>query len=106
MLKFDLFEAMKALECFGEDVRLMVMPDCRGGYEVRVSYCPELTESFFKNYEKKGVCAIHAGMSHKWTYPLESPDLRTCKYCGETQQRQVVHVPTEKWASVAAGSKI
>ena len=56
----------------------------------------DVTESFFKDYEKRGVCAIHKGMAHKWTY-YPGNNKRTCKYCGDVQERKTVMVQKEVW---------
>ena len=56
----------------------------------------DVTESFFTDYKKRGVCAIHKGMAHKWEY-LPRANTRTCKYCSEVQERKTVMAQKEKW---------
>jgi hypothetical protein len=56
----------------------------------------DITEEFFMDYEKRGVCAIHKGIVHKWAYQPDS-DIRTCAYCGETQKKELVTVQKEVW---------
>lgn len=59
----------------------------------------DVTDSFFADYRKRGVCAIHGGMAHKWTYDVELA-IRTCEYCGEKQEKKTVMVPKDVWENV------
>lgn len=45
-----------------------------------------VTDEWWAEYRQIGVCAIHNGTAHHWTYGVE---IRSCDYCGEVQRRGV-----------------
>jgi hypothetical protein len=57
----------------------------------------DVTEAFWSDYLKKGVCAIHGDNSHKWN--IEG-DLRTCEYCGKQERKKIIMKPTVTWGAV------
>lgn len=54
----------------------------------------DITEEFYEQYAKIGVCAIHKDRAHKWDYQEER---RVCQYCGKTQYKKVVFKPEVIW---------
>ena len=62
----------------------------------RVDEWEDVTEWFFSEYEKKGVCAIHGDFAHKWQ-PLNS-NQRICEYCKKVETSSVTFGPKVRWA--------
>lgn len=56
----------------------------------------ECTDDFMADYLRRGVCAIHNGMAHKWT---ESGGKRTCEYCGLTEKAMVKILTKQIWVA-------
>jgi len=56
----------------------------------------DVTDAFWIDYLKKGVCAIHGDHAHNW---VQDGDFRTCQYCREMQQKQIIMMPREIWVS-------
>lgn len=56
----------------------------------------DVTDSFWSDYLKKGVCAIHGDYAHKFH---ENGDLRTCEYCGKKERKQTSMVEIDAWQS-------
>ncbi|MDD2462457.1 MAG: hypothetical protein PHI97_00505 [Desulfobulbus sp.] len=56
----------------------------------------DITDEFFADYERRGVCAIHDDMVHVWE--KSSPDERRCVYCGKTETRAIIFAPQEVWS--------
>lgn len=54
----------------------------------------EITEEWWAEYTKKGVCAIHGDLSHEW---VEDGDTRTCKHCGKQEHRTTKLVEITVW---------
>jgi hypothetical protein len=55
---------------------------------------PEVTEEFFAEYSRIGVCAIHGDMAHKWEY---GGSLRGCEYCGKVERKKIKMVEVVSW---------
>lgn len=53
-----------------------------------------VTESWFRQYARKGVCAVHQSFGHKFV--SINRNARVCEYCGEHQRRAVETVKTIK----------
>jgi deoxyadenosine/deoxycytidine kinase len=64
--------------------------------EYRLEEWQDITDQFFKDYEHRGVCAIHGDMAHKWPLNPDS-DIRVCEYCGVKQIKKIEMVPQESW---------
>lgn len=56
----------------------------------------DITEEFFADYQKRGVCAIHDDTAHKWTDD-QNTSMRTCEYCGKTERQRLIFVPQMVW---------
>lgn len=56
----------------------------------------DVTDAFWSDYMKKGVCAIHGDYAHNWS---QEGGRRTCSYCGKTEKRETRMVPTEVWVA-------
>lgn len=54
----------------------------------------DVTEWFYDEYRKKGVCSIHDNFAHKFT---ENGDTRICDYCGKTQHKTIEIVERVIW---------
>lgn len=58
----------------------------------------DVTEAFWTDYMKKGVCAIHGDNAHEWD---EKDDgLRYCIYCCETQILKTKMVEVSEWVKL------
>lgn len=57
----------------------------------------DVTEEFWADYLKRGVCAIHGDRAHKWGQDEDESDERTCLYCGKQEKKRIVMVPREIW---------
>lgn len=57
----------------------------------------DVTDAFWGDYLKIGVCAIHGDFAHKWQ---EEDELRTCDYCGKKERKRIVMVEKEVWQAV------
>lgn len=58
----------------------------------------DVTEKFWADYMKRGVCAIHGDMEHKWHDAGEG--IRRCDYCGKIEHRRIEMRPVEIWEGV------
>lgn len=76
---------------------------CRhGGSIVRYAYHAghdtknwvDVTDAFWSDYMKIGVCAIHGDLAHDWDV---SGDERTCRYCGKREIKRIKMVEKEIW---------
>lgn len=56
----------------------------------------DVTEDFWRDYNLKGVCAIHGDFAHKWSY-VPWTDERICQHCGKIEKRSFVFVPKVIW---------
>jgi hypothetical protein len=54
----------------------------------------DVTDAFWSDYLKKGVCAIHGDNAHNWSV---DGDLRACEYCGKKERRIVSTQPVTRW---------
>ena len=58
----------------------------------------DVTEAFWSDYMKKGVCAIHGDNAHSWD---EKDDgLRCCIHCCETQILKTKMVEVSEWVKL------
>lgn len=64
--------------------------------EHHVDEWEDVTEQFFDDYRKKGVCAIHGDMCHKWTYNVGG-SFRKCEYCGKEENMTIVFQHKKVW---------
>lgn len=60
----------------------------------------DVTDAFWTDYMKKGVCAIHGDYAHKWH---EEGSQRKCEYCDKTEKKQIVMVEKEIWQADMCG---
>jgi len=51
-----------------------------------VSNWKNITEQWWQEYARKGVCAIHGDYAHEW---VQSGDERKCRWCGREEIREV-----------------
>ena len=56
----------------------------------------DVTDAFWADYFKKGVCAIHGDYAHDWN---ESGDLRTCNHCGAKEKKESRLITREIWVT-------
>lgn len=56
----------------------------------------DVTEWFWSEYERIGVCAIWGDMSHDFTY-LSDNTARMCQHCGKIEKRKVEMVERVTW---------
>lgn len=61
----------------------------------------DITDEFWVDYMKRGVCAIHGDLCHEWDV---NGDIRTCQYCGKVEEKEIIMVPKEKWNAVGTAS--
>lgn len=55
----------------------------------------DVTDTFWSDYLRIGVCAIHGDYAHEWSY--HHGDMRTCDYCNKTEQKNIVLQPVVFW---------
>ena len=58
----------------------------------------DVTEDWWNEYMRIGVCAIHGDSAHAWE---EQADTRTCKHCGKKERRTVELVRRTTWTDAA-----
>lgn len=58
----------------------------------------EITEQWWAEYMRIGVCAIHGDYAHDWD---EEGDSRTCRNCGKRERRTVELVRRTAWVDAA-----
>lgn len=68
---------------------------CMNSREHHVEEWEDITDWFFKEYQRIGVCAIHGDYAHNW---VEDGDTRKCEYCGKREVKQHLWVPKGIWA--------
>lgn len=63
----------------------------------RIHTFEDVTEQFWSDYRRIGVCAIHGDLAHKWV--MDGEDYRRCEYCGKEEHRtfEVVRRVVELW---------
>lgn len=54
----------------------------------------EITDQWWQEYMRIGVCAIHGDNAHNWN---EQGKTRTCEYCGKVEKKAVYMVPKTVW---------
>lgn len=54
----------------------------------------DVTQEFWSDYMKKGVCAIHGDNAHDWT---NCESRRVCNHCGKVQESTIIMVPKIVW---------
>lgn len=54
----------------------------------------DVTDAFWGEYMRIGVCAIHGDAAHNW---LRDGGKRTCEYCGKVENRKIIMVEKEIW---------
>lgn len=57
----------------------------------------DVTEQFYAEYERIGVCAIHGDWAHNFTI---DGDTRACEYCGKVERKRVELVEKVTWEDV------
>jgi hypothetical protein len=55
----------------------------------------DVTEWFWDEYRRIGVCAIHGDYAHKWNYLY--PTKRKCEYCGKIETSHTKTIKQEVW---------
>lgn len=65
-------------------------------------YWADITDEFFADYLKRGVCAIHGDTAHKW---IDNGDNRVCEYCAKKQVKVIKIVETADWVDCTQESK-
>ncbi|SDZ95338.1 hypothetical protein [Marinobacterium iners] len=63
----------------------------------------DVTEAFWADYLKKGVCAIHGDFAHEWD---EEGDRRTCLYCGQVEVKTIVMKPHTVWQLAPVNTRV
>lgn len=56
----------------------------------------DVTDWFWSEYERIGVCAIHEDSAHSFTYLIDNT-ARMCEYCGKIEKRKVEMVERITW---------
>lgn len=70
------------------------------GCFINSSQWKDITEEFYSEYRRIGVCAIHGDFAHEFTYIGEGVDRRMCKYCGKVEKKVVTMVERVDWEAV------
>ena len=95
--------------CYGRAIRQLcvcgekIKAYAYGGSAYNVCEWSEVTEQFWSEYMKKGICAIHGDLVHKWNV---SGNTRTCQYCGKVEYKKTVMIPKEVWEDAENTSEI
>lgn len=55
----------------------------------------DVTEQWWADYMKKGVCHIHGDYAHEWNV---SGDSRSCQYCGKKETKKTKLIQKEYWS--------
>jgi hypothetical protein len=84
---------LRNLCCVGQDLQSYSFGPCHD-----IKNWVDVTNIFWGEYMKKGVCAIHGGYSHKWTQ--ETDELRDCDYCGEIEILKTKMVEVKEWVKL------
>lgn len=58
----------------------------------------DITEQWWAEYARIGVCAIHGDFAHAWR---EDDDTRACRHCGKRQRRTTTLVEHSTWVDAA-----
>lgn len=56
----------------------------------------DVTDWFWGEYERIGVCAIHGDWAHDWEY-LKDRSARMCKHCGKIEKKKIKMVERVSW---------
>lgn len=56
----------------------------------------DVTDAFWSDYHRDGVCAIHGDLAHKWDFGDEC-GRRVCRYCRKVEIRKLAFVPKIIW---------
>lgn len=59
----------------------------------------DVTDWFWSEYERIGVCAIHGDWAHDFTY-LSDNTARMCQHCGKIEKRKVEMVERVTWEGI------
>ena len=59
---------------------------------------PDVTEEFYKEYDRIGVCAIHENAAHDWVYSV-CGNLRSCKHCKKQESRVLKMIEQAYWVN-------
>jgi len=57
----------------------------------------DITDEWWSEYRRIGVCAIHGDLAHKWD---ESERRRVCRYCGKHETKVTKLVERTQWVEV------
>jgi len=60
----------------------------------------DVTEEFWADYLKRGVCAIHGDLAHEWEYTVDGK-ARSCLWCNKQEHKKTVYKPVEIWEEAA-----
>ncbi len=58
----------------------------------------DITEAFWSDYLRIGVCAIFGSIAHDWEYISEAT--RKCKHCKKAERKVIKQVPMTLWESL------
>lgn len=59
----------------------------------------DITDAFWAEYLRIGVCAIHGDNAHKWEVDPENSNARACEYCGTRELKRSKMVKKEYWVA-------
>lgn len=58
----------------------------------------DVTDEFYAEYERIGVCAIHGDFAHEWKYSV-AKTIRYCRHCKKREFKKVEMVERVYWES-------
>lgn len=76
--------------CSGSGSKILPRLGCWSGSES----WQDITDEFYAEYRKKGVCAIHGDFAHNFTV---DGDTRTCNYCGKVEKKTIKIIEKVVW---------
>jgi hypothetical protein len=89
---------LRSLCRYGERLEIYEYGPARGVPEWR-----DVTEKFWSDYMKIGVCAIQCDFVHKW---VVDGDKRVCQCCGKVEIKRIKMVTKEVWEDAENTSEI
>ena len=60
----------------------------------------DVTEEFWADYLKRGVCAIHGDLAHEWEYTVDGK-ARSCLWCNKQERQKTIYRPVKVWETEA-----
>lgn len=92
-LKWISARNLRNLCCINQDLRSYSYGPCHD-----ITNWIDVTEAFWSDYMKKGVCAIHGSNAHD--FDEKDDGLRYCIHCGETQILKTKMVEVSEWVKL------